>query len=474
MGKDITYWILNGIFGDKRLDIRASNLVEKMVSRETVVINRCYDDNTSRIGAYRMINSNSWEIDDVILGLQSAFSRNLEGEKAGHVLLVEDTSDFDFSQLSGRLDLDDPDLGPTFHSSSLGFLLHPTLAIDACSGIPLGFPFVRAWNRDKDAVKKREREYQKKPIKDKESYRWIESAVESGKLIPAGIKKTVIADRESDVYDVIVGIQETGSDLLIRSSANRRLSDEEMTLQEKMKSLPGMHVYKLQVKGNHSRKNREAVMELRYGEVTLERPHSASADSPGCITVNCVHVIERGESTPVNESPIEWRLLTTHPVSSVEQAMQVVEWYKQRWYIEEVFRLLKTRGMQVESVQMERGVALKKITMLALVAALKIMTLKLSFDRELEEKEACITFSRGETRVLEILQRKMEGKTIKQKNPFKHLSLPWAAWIIARLGGWNGYSSTSRPGYITFSQGFQRFQSYFDFFQFVKEDVYRE
>ena len=52
---------------------------------------------------------------------------------------------------------------------------------------------------------------------------------------------------------------------------------------------------------------------------------------------------------------------------------------------------------------------------------------------------------------------RMEGKTKKQQNPYRVASLPWVAWIIARLGGWSGYITQSKPGYDTFKAGMDKF-----------------
>jgi len=41
------------------------------------------------------------------------------------------------------------------------------------------------------------------------------------------------------------------------------------------------------------------------------------------------------------------------------------------------------------------------------------------------------------------------------------IRLAWAAWLIARLGGWSGYQSQRPPGIVTFYRGLQTFESIF-------------
>lgn len=458
--------IFNGIFGDARLDNRMGMLMESIINHGSAIINRNSKNKKEKIGAYRMINNSKLELESLITRLKENCTHHLD---CGHVLCIQDTTEVNYTQIQHRLDEDDPDVGPITKNSNVGFFCHPTLVMDADKGIPLGFSDILLWSRSKDKGNKRTRKYSQKRIEDKESIRWIDSVRRTSRVLPGEIQKTVIADRESDIYDALYRIPLSGCDYILRSSSDRNLDAGEC-LSQKMKSLSCTYRYTLTVKGNHSRKNRQTEMELRFGNVTLLRPSCASPDCPERLSVNCIHVVETG-NVPSNESPIEWRLLTTHQIETATDAMRVVEWYKMRWYIEEIFRLIKSQGLDVESVQLESGEKLQKMVVICLAAALRIMSLKISYDRKDENTTAGIIFDKRQIALLEILLEMVEGKTLKQKNPFKHKSLAWASWIIERLGAWDGYQSQGPPGYITFTRGMQTFGGHWRFYEFVNKDV---
>ena len=53
------------------------------------------------------------------------------------------------------------------------------------------------------------------------------------------------------------------------------------------------------------------------------------------------------------------------------------------------------------------------------------------------------------------LNTSLQGRTAKLRNPFDEVSLAWYAWIVARLGGWSGYTSRGYkpPGPKTMHRG---------------------
>jgi len=67
-----------------------------------------------------------------------------------------------------------------------------------------------------------------------------------------------------------------------------------------------------------------------------------------------------------------------------------------------------------------------------------------------------VVFSDDELGTLEALHTQYAGRTLRQQNPHPQRSLAWAAWLIARLGGWDGYPSSRPPGPITLKIGIDK------------------
>lgn len=151
-------------------------------------------------------------------------------------------------------------------------------------------------------------------------------------------------------------------------------------------------------------------------------------------------------------------MLTTHTLNTLEQARQCIAWYCQRWHIEQLFRTLKRQGLDIESSLIEDGGRLEKLAVLGMSAAVRTMQLTLAREGQ-TSRPAGDAFSEEEIELLHHVGPTLEGKTAKQKNPHLPASLAWAAWIIARLGGWKGYATERKPGPITIFHGLQAFSS---------------
>ena len=146
--------------------------------------------------------------------------------------------------------------------------------------------------------------------------------------------------------------------------------------------------------------------------------------------------------------------MTTHTIADAAAAWEIVGWYERRWVIEQLFRLMKSQGLQVEDSQMAAADRLVKLAAAATKAACIDIQLTQSRDG-IDQMPAANVFTEPEIDTLAALQPTLEGSTERQQNRHPPFSLAWAAWIIARLGGWNCYYKT--PGPITFRCGMQQF-----------------
>src|SRR4029077_19824074 len=72
---------------------------------------------------------------------------------------------------------------------------------------------------------------------------------------------------------------------------------------------------------------------------------------------------------PSDVEPLHWRLLTTHEIADAAAAWQIVGWYQLRWVIEQLFRVLKSQGLQLEDSQLATAERLVKLAAVAVKAA---------------------------------------------------------------------------------------------------------
>jgi hypothetical protein len=274
------------------------------------------------------------------------------------------------------------------------------LVLERDNAFPLGIADTKVWNRDWNKLNKKEKKYQSQPIEEKESYRWIECGKRTKEVLKETASVTIVADRESDIYEEFVEIPDDKTDLVIRSLHNRRLHDSDKKLFEHLSELEVSGTYDLEIKKSQRKRiPRIAKMEVRYDRVKLARPQNCKKELSEFVEVYAIEARESPGTGPKDEKPIIWRILTTHEVSSLEQALEVIHWYTLRWRVEELFRTLKKEGLNVESSQLETGAGLKKLVLMALNAALIIMQLVADRDGE-ADKPADLVFTSAELECL--------------------------------------------------------------------------
>jgi len=183
---------------------------------------------------------------------------------------------------------------------------------------------------------------------------------------------------------------------------------------------------------------------VRFAPVVLRRPlHGADPALPQTLAVTLVEV--RETAPPVDGSkPIHWRLLTTHAVANLAQAQHMVDLYRLRWIIEEFFSTLKRAGFDIEAADISEPQAMINFVAASTIAAVTIKQLVQARDGTTDQR-LTDAFDPDDQPILEAVSARLEGKTDRQRNPHPKASLAFAAWVIARLGGWTGYYGKPGP-----------------------------
>jgi hypothetical protein len=120
---------------------------------------------------------------------------------------------------------------------------------------------------------------------------------------------------------------------------------------------------------------------------------------------------------------------------------------------------MKRQGLRIEDSQLHTAERLVKLVAIAAKAA--VTTIQLVQAREGKDPQpATLVFDDTAIEVLgAVAQKQYAPRTKRQRNPHPHASLAWAAWIIARLGGWDGYPKSRPPGPITMLSGLKSFHA---------------
>ena len=365
-----------------------------------------------------------------------------------HVMAIQDTSEINFTTTASRR----RGLGEIGRGNGRGVLLHPMLAVDAENGSCLGLLSGQVWTRKG----RRTVSHDLRDLSDKESQRWIATAMVAKPLLANAAMVTALGDRESDIFALYAGAAEQHFHVIARSMHDRKLADDS-GLYAASEAMAVVDQRTIVLSARAQRAERVVPLELRFGAVSLARPQRKFLRHlPESLPLNLVDVREVDPQT--GTEPLHWRLLTTHPVASAEQAWRIVDWYKQRWLIEQFFRVLKTQGFRLEDSQVATADRLLKLVAIAAKAA--VITLQLLQARDGRSHQPVrLAFDADEVTTLAALNRNLEVQSKRLKNPHPPDSLAWAAWIIGRLGGWDGYPSSKPPGPITMKHGLEYFHA---------------
>lgn len=451
------------IVKDSRLIDRGSKISSALFNSFSCSIQSISESRAEQKGYYNLLNSPKLSEEKIISAMGDCCNVNCAGKI---VLAISDTSEINLSSHKNRLKPNDG-YGNLVNGSlraGVGFKMHPTIVVDALSLMPLGIGantfIVRKENEQ------RKEQYKKLPIEEKESYKWQTGVQQTREKLSNAKSIIFIQDREGDIYEQLLNSPNDGqSFLLIRSKADRRTASENSELlytQLETSQVQGTYKTIIEGGGNKKRAKQEVEFEVRAISVQFKKPSSKLASIEK--QTSTFSVIEtRQINADKEEEAIVWRLITDWPIETFEEMVTVISWYETRWYIEEVFKVLKKENIDIESCELENAYAIRKLILIQLEVIIKVFQMRAAYNEPEEGYPASLVFTEDEIKCIELItEDKLEGKTEKLKNPYQKKILAYAVWSIARLGGWKGYNSQARPGPSTMIEGLKKFYQIYE------------
>lgn len=428
--------------GDQRLNRRLMTTVANLAAHPMASVPEASGSRARTKGTCRLWDSDAPMVTPQAF-LYSHQQRTVERIAASGdtvVLAVQDTTDIAIGEVEGGGYLDRPR-----HN---GLKLHSVLAVSE-SGVPLGLLEQPAWARPISSKGKAKARC-KRSTEQKGSQRWLDGFAAAQAVLPGNITTVVtVADREADIYDLFAAERQPNAKLLIRATHNRRVrqaEDELGHVKDILPTLPVGGTVTIEVTRQANRPARQAVLTICWTELTLLPPRvgAAAAKAEG-ERVQVVGAHE--EHTPEGETPIDWLLLTTLPVSDFAQAAQCVKWYSKRWLVERFHFSLKS-GCKVEELQLET--ADRFMRALATYSIVAWRLLWLTYEARTHPDQPCDQVL--ETPEWQVLVQHFEPTRRSSRPPTLHQAVRW----IAQLGGFLGRKADGEPGVKTIWRGLRR------------------
>jgi len=434
-------------YGSTRLTHRLTKMIDTVMSKPHESFPEIFDSDAELEAAYRWLRNPNVTWQKTLAPYFKDTCRKAIQEE-GDVLVIHDTTFFKFSGEKRR-----EGLGNFNHKSDQGFLGHFALAVSAETHLPLGVIGLETHCREIQ-VKRPQKEYRNKP--NKESLRWGRLVKTVEDRIEERFRPIHVADREADLFPLLDQLTQNNQRLVIRARFNRKVIREDVD--KLFESLEGLSSrferevglsrrgYNKEMKvrkggRNPLREKRMATLQFTAKNIEIKRPHKGA---PGCsrtIKLNAVRVYEI--NTPVGETPVEWNLLTTEPIKTVEEIAKIVDIYRARWLIEEFNKALKT-GCSYEKRQLESIHTLENALSLFIPVACRLLLLR-HLNRTNPKAEAKVVLSEVQIKIL--------CSIAKLKLPAKP-SVREILMAVAQIGG--HIKNNGDPGWQVLGRGYTK------------------
>ena len=434
------------VFKDKRLGDRFKLLVQSLHGNHGKSIPQIFQEWGATKAVYRFLSNDRIEEHEILEGHFNQTQERIEN-CSGPILILHDTTEFSYNRKKPE------EIGYTRKNNKLrsydqliptkykvcGILMHASLAITP-EGIPLGLTSTRFWSRHvfKNTTQmKRYINPTRVPINEKESIKWIKNLEESNEKTRTDPSQIIhVGDRESDIYEYFSSCSDLGSYFLVRACVNRLAN--ETTIVEELGREKKLYNHKISFQ-NAKGKKINAKLKIKVKTLKLHPPVDKKSNYSD-LQVTVISAVET--DNPIDREKIKWTLLTNLPVTNKKQAILALEWYKQRWRIEEYFKILKS-GLRIEESKLRTADRLTKLISISCILAWRIQWLTM-LNRSSNTLNPRLVFSSEEIKVMRLY--------FNSRPKYLHE----CTILLARLGGYLNRKNDPPPGNKIIWRGFNK------------------
>ena len=436
-------------FGDVRLKKRLTETASLLAMQPSSQINMACESWSDTKASYRLFANEKVTASAIL-----AAHRDRTWERAKDckvILAIQDTSFLNFTTHEATTGLGK--IGSK-QTPAKGLVQHTTIAMTT-EGVPLGILDQQIWAR-KVLPSTRQAQLRKRPLHEKESVKWLNAVKIVQETVPTHISVVTVADRECDVYEFITESEKLGSLFAITAARNRTIytteeGDETSHLWSflRAKKSAGKVIVQVPAKGA-SEPAREATLNVKFSEVELKRPQKdrfkEACGIEKSVLVSAIFLEEI--NAPVGSEKLEWMLMSNIVISSFEDALEKMNWYRLRWGIEVFHKILKS-GCQVEACRL--GSAAKLTRYLALMS---IISWRLHWMTRIniQTPDAPCSLFLMEHEWQSLWCKINKKAKVPKQPPTVRQALRWNA----QLGGHLARKGDGQPGIVTTWRGWQR------------------
>ncbi|BAC88087.1 IS4-like element ISGvi2 family transposase [Gloeobacter violaceus] len=426
--------------GDARRHTRLKQLLSSLARQPHASLPQACEDAAALKAAYRFLDNPQCHPADIRQAHASATAGRLAALPL--VLLIQDTTELNFTAHPHTTGL-----GHLSKPESQGLLVHSLLAVRP-DAVALGLCWQKVWTRAAQVEHLAARR-QKRPQQHKESQRWLDGLAAAKGYVPPGGEAVLIGDRESDMFGLFAAPRPPQLHLLVRAARQRRLATPKTLLFEVFAGASAQGHYRCDLARRPGRAARQARLQVYWQAVQLQ-PGRNDQTHKGQPPVS-VWVVRAWEvDPPAGEEGIDWWLLSSQPVTTLEQALACVHRYTLRWLIERYHYILKS-GCAVEQLQLETAQRLERALAVYCIVAWRL--LQLTYQSRSEPELPCtVALAQHEWQALYC--RMTQSRQLPEEAPSLRQAVRW----IAQLGGFVGRKGDGEPGVKTLWRGWQRLE----------------